>query len=134
MGAMKSSGAGLIGKIRETRSISEFMGSAAENYAGNPLVEGIIGALTGGSDEFKDLLDDAPDLGNLDLDSVLATVTEADGLLAGFGEVGTQFKLFLMDLVGKVVTASGSGLFGTGQKVSEQEAQYVSALRERLGL
>ena len=134
MGAMKASGSGLIGKIRETRTLAEFMGTARTSYPDNPLIEGIIGALTGGSDEFKDLLDDAPDINNLDLDDVLANVSRVDDVLQGFGEHGAQFKQFLFDLASKIVLASGSGLFGTGHKVSGSEAQFISALRDSLKL
>lgn len=134
MGAMKASGAGLIGKIRETRTIADFMGTAGANYPGNPLIEGIIGALTGGSDEFKDLLDDAPDINGLDLDEVLANVSRVDDVLQGFEDHAPQFKQFLFDLASKIVLASGSGLFGMGHKVSEGEATFLNALRDGLRL
>jgi hypothetical protein len=134
MGAMKASGSGLIGKMRETRTIADFMESASTNYPGNPLIEGIIGALTGGSDEFKDLLDDAPDINNLDLDEVLANVSRVDDVLQGFGDHAAQFKQFVFDLASKIVLASGSGLFGMGHKVSENEATFLNALRDGLKL
>lgn len=57
-----------------------------------------------------------------------------DDLLKDAGEEGSQVKNFVFDLAERVTSASGSGLFGTGQKVSEGEAEFLNNLKGKLGL
>lgn len=128
-GALNAGGSGLVGKLREMGAVSGFMTEAAEQFQSNSIIQGVLAGLTEGKNPLDGL-----DLDNLDLGNVISQVGNVNGLLEGFGEEGNQVKQFIVGLAEKVVGASGSGLFGTGEKVNEQEQGFLANLRTTLGL
>lgn len=126
-GALKTGDSGMVGKMREAGAAAGYLHEAGEQFKGNPVIEGLLGALSSG-----DVLGGI-DLASLNLDDVLGQVGNLDGLLQGAGVDAGPIKQFIIGLVEKIVGAAGGGLFGGGEKVSADEAAFVSNLKTRLG-
>lgn len=127
-GATKAGGSGVVGKLREAGAAAGYLNEAGEQFKGNPVIEGLLGMLTKG-DGLGDI-----DLSSLNLDDVLNQVGNIDGLLQGTGVEAGPIKQFILGLVEKIVGAAGTGLFGSGEKVSPEEAAFVSNLKGKLGV
>ncbi|MCC7207173.1 MAG: hypothetical protein IT323_07705 [Anaerolineae bacterium] len=126
----KKSDAGIVGRILEAGSLATFVSEAAEKYKGNPVVDGIAKMFAEGPINEPDI-----DPNKLDVGSVLNQVANLDGVLAGLGgDTARGVKEFIYGMAEKVAGASGGGLFGSGQKVSADEAGFLNDLRARLGL
>lgn len=128
-GALTTGGSGFFGKLKEAGAISGFLTEAAEQFQGNSIIQGILGSISKGDDLLGGI-----DLANLDLGSVLSQVGDVNGLLGSLGEEGGQVKQFIVGLAERVVGASGSGLFGSGEKINAQEQDFLNNLRQTLGL
>ncbi len=48
------------------------------------------------------------------------------------GERGSQTKRFLYDLAETMVSASGSGLIGTGERMNEDKSRFLADLKSHL--
>ena len=128
-GALKTSGAGVFGKMREVGSIAGFLRSAPEVFAGSELIKGLVSGL--GDLDFSNL-----DLSDLDTGSVVNKVGGLDDLLSAAGatdEIDTV-KRFIFGLAENVAAASGTGMFGSGEKVSGEETAFLENLKSTLGL
>jgi hypothetical protein len=130
-GTLQSSGSGFFGKLREAGALAGVLSNAGEQFKGNALMEGLLGSLTGeeGTNLLKNL-----DLGNLDLGNVMNQVGGLDDTLKDAGEDGAPVKQFIFDVANQVANAAGGGLFGSGDKISEGEASFLSDLKGKLGL
>jgi len=64
---------------------------------------------------------------------VLASVDYVMNMFEGLPEL-PGYKQFLYTLAEKIATAAGTGLLGTGAKVSAEEAGLLQDLNARLGL
>jgi len=125
-GILKSSDSGIIGKFREVGSVGEFLKEAAEEFEGNELIGGLLSGL-------KDF-DLNIDLDNLDPAAVLDNLGGLDDLLGGLGDEASDVKGFILRLAEKIAGAAGGGLFGTGDKISASEQQFLTDLKSKLGL
>jgi len=128
-GALNAGGAGLIGKLREVGALSDFLTEAAEQFQNNTLIQGVIKGLTVEANPLDNL-----DLSTLTSDTVMTQVSGLSGLLADFGAEGEQVKQFIYTMAEKIVGASGSGLLGLGEKINENEQDFLTALRTTLGI
>ncbi|MAU08234.1 MAG: hypothetical protein CL607_00310 [Anaerolineaceae bacterium] len=128
-GALKTSGAGVFGKMREVGSLAGFLRSAPQVFAGSELIKGLVSSL--GDLDFSNM-----DLDDLDTGSVMDEVSNLDDLLssAGLADEAENVKRFIFGLAENVAAASGSGVFGSGEKVSSDEASYLENLKSTLGL
>lgn len=128
-GALKTSGAGVFGKMREVGSLAGFLRSAPEIFAGSELIKGLVSGL--GDLDFSNM-----DLDDLDTSSVMGEVNKLDDMLssAGLANEAENVKRFIFGLAENVAAASGSGVFGSGEKVSSDEASYLENLKSTLGL
>ncbi|MBX3063748.1 MAG: hypothetical protein U0528_01260 [Anaerolineae bacterium] len=135
-GVMKSNGVGLFSAISMAKGLADFLKDAPTRFVGNDIVSGIIkNVLHGGAEGEPSHAPDEPySLANLDLDVVMVEVGKVNDLLASTGEVGRQTKTFIYELGEAVAKASGSGLFGRGEKINAQEADFLSKLKTVLGL
>jgi len=130
-GAMKSGESGFWVKVREGGALANALSGAAEQFQGNNLMEGLLGALTG--DKAKSLLSSL-DLDSLDLGNVVSMVGGIDDVVADAGEEAAPLKGFIYDVAQKIASAAGGGIFGTGDKISAGEEQFLGNLKESLGL
>lgn len=128
-GALMTGGSGFFGKLKEAGAISGFLTEAAEQFQGNSIIQGVISSISKGGDLLGDI-----DLNNLDLGAVMTQVGDIGGLLNSLGDEGGQIKQFIFGLAERIVGASGSGLFGSGEKVNPQEQDFLNNLRQTLGL
>lgn len=128
-GALKTSGAGVVGKMREVGSLAGFLRSAPEVFAGSELIKGLVSGL--GDLDFSNM-----DLADLDTSSVMSDVSSLDDLLssAGLADEAENVKRFIFGLAENVAAASGKGMFGSGEKVSSDEASYLENLKTTLGI
>jgi len=128
-GALKTSGAGAFGKMREVGSLAGFLRSAPQVFAGSELIKGLVSSL--GDLDFSNM-----DLDDLDTSSVMDEVSNLDDLLnaAGLTDEAENVKRFILGLAENVAAASGSGVFGSGEKVSSDEASYLENLKVTLDL
>ncbi|MCA9905549.1 MAG: hypothetical protein KC547_16955 [Anaerolineae bacterium] len=130
-GVMKSGGSGFWGKLREGGALATALSGAADQFKGNNLMEGLLGALTG--DEGKNLLSNL-DLEKLDLGNVMNMVGGLDNVLGDAGDEAEPVKGFIFDVAEKMAGAAGSGVFGTGQKINAGEQSFLDDLKKQLGL
>lgn len=128
-GALKTSGAGVFGKMREVGSLAGFLRSAPEIFAGSELIKGLVSGL--GDLDFSNM-----DLDDLDMSNVMDEVSNLDDLLsnAGLADEAEKVKRFIFGLAENVAAASGKGVFGSGEKVSGDEAAFLVNLKSTLGL
>jgi hypothetical protein len=70
----------------------------------------------------------------VDVNNLLMQIAQVNPILAEAGEAGGQVKVFLYEMAGSVIAAAGTGIFGTGERVTAGEAQFLDALRQTLGL
>lgn len=63
---------------------------------------------------------------------VMSKVDEMMSLLEAKGEQGAQTKAFLYGLAETMVSASGSGFMGAGERINEAEARFLVDLKEHL--
>lgn len=128
-GALKTSGAGVFGKMREVGSLAGFLRSAPEIFAGSELIKGLVSGL--GDLDFSNM-----DLDDLDMSSVMDEVSNLDDLLsnAGLADEAEKVKRFIFGLAENVAAASGKGVFGSGEKVSGDEAAFLDNLKNTLSL
>jgi hypothetical protein len=124
-GLMKYSGSGMMGTARELKAIVEFAGEAATQYGDDPVMSGLLEQLQG------NFMDDV-NIEAIDANAVLAGINGLDSLLPP--HIAATVKPFIYELAERVANAAGTGLFGTGEKVTGTEAQYLEILRTQLGL
>lgn len=130
-GLLKTSDAGMFGKLREAGAIGGFIAETGQRYEGNPLMSSLVSAIQG--DEGMNILKNI-DLKTLDVSDVLNQVGNLDGVLASAGEEAAPIKSFIVELAEKVASAAGEGLFGSGDKVSAEEQTFLADLRAKLGV
>lgn len=126
----QKSDAGIVGRILEGGALAKFVSEAAEKFKGNPVVDGIARMFKEGAVGEPNI-----DLKHLDIGSVLNQAAGLDGVLASLGgDAARGVKEFIYGMAEKVAGAAGGGLFGSGQKVSAEEAGFLSDLRAKLGV
>ncbi|MDX2137911.1 MAG: hypothetical protein SF123_07425 [Chloroflexota bacterium] len=130
-GMMKSGNEGLIGQIREGGALASFLISAGDQFKGNPLMDALLGTLAG--EQGRELISNL-DPASLDVNSVMESVGGLDDMLKDAGDSAAPVKQFIYDMASSVANAAGGGLFGSGEKVSADEQQFLTDLKGKLGL
>jgi hypothetical protein len=135
-GVMKSNGIGLFSAVGMAKGLADFLREAPTKFAGNEIVSSIVNAImhSGEGSAATTTGEERVNLNDLDLGSVLSSVSGITGLLQGAGAQGEQTKGFIYELAESVAKASGSGLFGTGEKINPAEADFLSKLKSTLGV
>lgn len=128
---LKTSGAGMFGRLKEVGALAGFLKDAPEKFAGNDLVGGLVQGLLDNDN------DDATyvDVNTLDPRAVLDKLGGLDDILGGLdGGLAQQVKEFIFGIANAIAGASGTGLFGSGQKISADEESFLGDLKGKLGL
>lgn len=112
----------------ELKAGLEFMQAAVEPFGGNALLQECFAFARGLT---KDELPTEKTL--VSGDAVLEQVDLALSIL-GDDPDGPGYRAFLVALAQQVAHEAGEGLFGRGQKVSVEEASFLQALKQRVGI
>jgi hypothetical protein len=119
---------GPVSFTMELKAGLEFMQAAVEPFQGNVLLQECF-ALAQGLTK-----DEMPTEKNLvSGDAVLEQVDVALSIL-GDDPDGPGYRAFLVALAQQVAHEAGEGMFGRGEKVSQEEASFILALKQRLGI
>jgi len=119
---------GPVSFTMELKAGLEFMQAAVEPFQGNALLQECF-ALAQNLTK-----DDLPtDKTMVSADAVLEQIDVALSIL-GDDPDGPGYRAFLVALAQQVAHEAGEGLFGRGQKVSAEEASFIQALKQRVGI
>lgn len=127
-GIMSVGSGSVVGIMREGSAAFSYLKDAESKFGGNEIISQMIQGMRAKPPTDEPGEDDHKDASTL--------LQEASGILGllGTDEAGTQVKHFLLELVTRIAGAAGSGFLGTGQKVSEQEQDFINQLRRTLGV
>lgn len=120
----------IVAALRETLASGEFASTAATDprYLHNALVQHYLERMAQTENveqgEAQNLLDH--DYLVAQIDRMLMVLRPDDEAYA--------FKHFLYGMARAVAEAAGEGLFGSGVKVTEGEAEFLAALQQKFGL
>ncbi len=128
---------GVVSTAVEAAAMTKEIVGAAKKYPNNSIIQAAFS-----EEALKSTKLDKPEVKAEDIESgafvekTFAQVMETLKLLEGraSAEEITEFKQFIYDCGDAVANAAGSGLFGSGTKVSEKEAAVLSRLKTTLGL
>ncbi len=130
---------GLVSTAIEAAAMSKQISGAAQKYRSNSIIQAAFGEETLKSGDVKL---EKPDIKPEDvksgvmIDGAIADINAALVVVEGkaAAEEVAEYKQFVYDCGVAVAEAAGSGLFGTGTKVSQAEAAALSRFKVALGL
>lgn len=128
---------GIISTAIEAAAITKEIAGAAKKYPHNSIIQAAFS-----SESLKTSKIEKPDVKAEDIKSgayVNAAIAEVNSVVTMLQDKApandiTEYKQFIYDCGDAVANAAGSGLFGTGAKVSEAEAQTLARLKAALEL
>jgi hypothetical protein len=123
---MKADSTGFFAGFREANAGAQFLDSAVERFKDNVIVLELLAAM-----EREHEL--PGDLDEITYDVVYSHLEHVKALIGG-SPYAAGFYQFIYELAMAVAQASGGGLFGGGNKITEGEADFLQALQEQLGL
>ncbi|MDX2076002.1 MAG: hypothetical protein SFZ02_06195 [bacterium] len=122
-GMMSAGNSGMVGRAREMTAFTEYIKKATAQYGDNPLVGQLL--------DYGDALMDKSDFA--DPSELFSAMSElGDGLPQD--DMGNGVRQFIYGLAEAVAGASGGGFLGRGDKISDDENDYLDFLRGKLGL
>jgi hypothetical protein len=121
---------GIVKAFREAGAAASFLVDASKMFKGNAIVEQLIEALR---DTTRSDNDQEGRITDITKEGVLSKLGGLDALLGDSAD-GKGVKEFILGLAEKVAGASGSGLFGTGEKITTAEKSLLDDLKGKLGL
>jgi hypothetical protein len=124
-GVMQAGGSGLFGMLREGMAAMGFLKEMQERFADNELIQQVLGLVLERGTQPAEALPESADY--------LGQIQGALGNLQG-DALGEQFKHMLYEFAERVAGAAGQGIFGTGAKVNQGEADFLVQLKQMLGL
>ncbi|MFN8373728.1 MAG: hypothetical protein U0694_12750 [Anaerolineae bacterium] len=113
-----------LGLLRESAAVAGFMSDAQNKYTDNLLVLLVI--------DRQNAIDKAL-LEDRSYADLVAMVDDLSAMLQDDQDT-LGYKQFLLDVADKTANAAGGGAFGSGVKVSPQEAEFIAYLKQRLGI
>jgi hypothetical protein len=130
---------GIVSTAIEAAAMSKEIAGAAQKYPTNSIIQAAFSEEAMKSGQVKL---EKPDIKPEDVqsgavvDNAIATVNTALQVVEGKAtpEEITQYKQFIYDCGQAVAEAAGSGLFGSGNKVSDKEAEALARFKTALGL
>jgi hypothetical protein len=130
---------GIISTAIEAGALSKQVVGAADKYPNNTLIQA---AFSEEAFKNKQVKAQKPDIKAEDvksgaiIDQAIAAIDKAIAAAEGkaTAEEITQYKQFIYDCAEAVAEAAGSGLFGSGSKVSAEEAAALERLKVALGI
>jgi hypothetical protein len=118
-----------IGLLREFHNATKYIEEAKKRYPQNALIQNIA---TGVDASIQDIQGYTLTQRRTAENTYRARINEAVSLLDIDAEA-SEFKAALLVLAKKVAEAAGHGVFGSGEKVSQDETEFLEALKRRLG-
>jgi hypothetical protein len=130
---------GLVSIAIEATAMSKQIANAADNYPNNTIIQAAFSQEAFKSGQVKM---DKPNITPEDAKSGAVLDQAIEAITAALGVVKTQataaevaeYKQFIYDCGEAVAEAAGSGLFGSGTKVSAPEAAALEKLKAALDL
>jgi hypothetical protein len=124
-------GSAIVG-MREFMAGEKFISDASVNFPGNALIQDLSKNIN--LPKMEEVVRPMFSLGDLNAIRTECQRRIRDGLMTlAQDHEADQFKAFLVSLAEKVVNAAGEGFFGTkGQRVSQNEQQYIDSLKQQL--
>lgn len=120
----------MVGFLREMLSAHTFLTNAMNKYGNFELLKDVINDLVSACKSRQDLLsDDFNTFKNLG-----PIVEQANQILAdkATSEEARAMRAFTYELAFEIANAAGDGFFGTGTKISQGEAEFLSELKSHL--
>ncbi|MEG3439192.1 hypothetical protein V0288_18850 [Pannus brasiliensis CCIBt3594] len=132
--------AGIISTAIEATALAREIAGAAETYPTNTIIQTLFS-----EEALKQAKENPPakvEISAEDLQPDTAIDTAIEKISAALAILNTkatpediqQYKEFIYSCADAVANAAGSGLFGTGAKVSDREAVALTKLKEILGV
>jgi hypothetical protein len=130
---------GIVSTAIEATALSKQIAGAAEKYPDNSVIQAGFSEETFKNKQVKMA---KPDIKSEDVksgavvDQAIEAINQALGVIESkaTAEEVTQYKQFVYDCGKAVAEAAGSGLFGSGNKVSAEEAAALDKLKTAMGL
>jgi hypothetical protein len=116
--------------VREFVALGKFIDESQVAYANNLLVQSALLRFIDEEGNIQTGLD-AERIEHIPPDQVLEGVDIVMEVLAGLPETA-GYKQFIFTLAERIAGAAGGGLFGSGNRISQEEAALLEALRVRL--
>jgi hypothetical protein len=130
---------GVVSTAIEAAALSKEVAGAAKKYPNNSIIQSVFSedAIKSGviKTEKPNLTPEEVQSGAV-IDKALAAVSAAVSTVEGKAtpEEITEFKQFIYSAADAVASAAGSGLFGTGAKVSDKEAAALAKIKTALAI
>jgi hypothetical protein len=128
---------GPVSTVREMVAGGQYVAEAFKRYPNNYLIVSVAGIrlVTNAEAEAPDAVFIDVDMNNTAAahEALTSYIETAAGQIGDEGELA-EYKRFLVELAEHVAQAAGSGVFGTGAKVTAQEAAFIGRLRGMLGV
>jgi hypothetical protein len=118
--------------VREVMAVAKFIDRAQVDYANNLLVQAALLRFIDEEGNINTGLD-AERVEHIPTEDVLAGVDYVLNLFQGLPEL-PDYKHFIFSLAEAIASAAGTGFFGMGAKVSDEEASILRSLQAQLGI
>ncbi len=119
-----------VGVLREFRNGTKFIEEVKRKYPQNPLIQNMASGI---EESIQDIQSYTIPQRRTVENAYRTRINEAVRFLADDAEA-REFKTALVNLAQKVAAAAGHGIFGSGEKVSLAEGEFILALKRRLGV
>lgn len=117
-----------VGLLREFHNGTKFVEEAKNKYPQNALIQNMAAGVEASMQDIQGYtLSQRRTVGN----AYRTRINEAVQFLSNDTEA-QEFKAALLNLATKVAEAAGHGIFGTGEKVSQDESDFLMALQQAL--
>lgn len=130
---------GIVSTAIEAAALSKEMAGAAKKYPNNTIIQSVFSetAIKSGAVKLEkpEIKPEEVQSGRV-VDKAIAAINLALSILNGKGtsEEIHEYKAFIYACADAVANAAGSGLFGTGEKVSDKEATALAKLKSSLAV
>ncbi len=130
---------GIVSSVIEATALSKEIAGAAKKYPNNTIIQSVFseavlrsGAVKPEKPEIKPEEVQSGAVVDKAIDSINAALTVLDGKATP--EEIQEYKAFIYASANAVANAAGSGLFGSGAKVSNKEAAALGKLKATLAI
>lgn len=130
---------GIVSTAIEAAALSKEMAGAAKRYPNNTIIQSVFSetAIKSGAVKLEkpEIKPEEVQSGRV-VDKAIAAINLALSILNGkaTSEEIHEYKAFIYACADAVANAAGSGLFGTGEKVSDKEATALTKLKSSLAV
>ena len=130
---------GLVSSVTEVAALSSVLAGAAEKYPNNSIIQPVFSEQSIKDGTFRpEKLSVKPEevQSGTVVDRAITSINNALELVKGRASESEilEYKQFIYDAADAVAKAAGSGLFGSGEKVSDKEVIALSKIKATLGI